>query len=120
MTHTLTVSIGRSIPGDSPEAALDGLAWSHFREDLLARVTFWADRSGVLFSGTGVGTWTDLETGGVQLEDSYTVVFQLESLEWIAGLRTDLRSLAAAYQQQAIALTIGSTDLVPAFQHEPF
>ena len=101
--YTVTVSIGRSIPGGGQ---LTNKAWSDFRFATLIEVERTA--KAIYFDGIGLGRWED------GYEDSYTIVAAYYFLSGIATLQTELAKLAAAYSQESIAVTIGQTELIEA------
>lgn len=100
---TTTVSIGRNV-GAVP---MTDREWEAFRAAVSACIAR-AGNLSILFTGTGVGTWTDAD--GVEvIEQSATWV--VEDVIDIEGLTLDLARTAKRYGQDAIAVTTGETVL---------
>lgn len=99
---TVTVSIGRNV-GSEP---MPDYEWSQFVE--LVRLAVKRDASAVYVDAAASrGEWEGIA------EDSRTWVADID--EWDLGaLRNSLRQYAVTFGQDAIALTVGTTELVGA------
>lgn len=105
------ISIGRNV-GEEP---MHASTWDAFTSDVFDA----AERFGaVVFYGQGTGVYE----GAV--EDSYTIVIDDSEAKHnprtggkysVDALRAELRDLATQYGQEAIALTRGETEFVPAW-----
>jgi hypothetical protein len=101
-TKTVTISIGRGVPGGGDMFADE---WDDFRNDVRGVLeTFGA--TVYVDAAQSVGEWEGVA------EESATWVAAVPSdcVEWLRG---SLGVLRERYQQDAIALTIGETTLVP-------
>lgn len=123
--ETITVSVGRGDPSSSRYLA-DG-QWDQFCSDVHDEISASADE--IYFRGTGQGTWTDAETNVRYQEDSATWAFSLKATDRskrsnvaLHLLKGELAELAFRYGQDAIALTVGTTEFIePASEHfSPF
>ena len=105
-THSITVTIGRNV-GDVP---MSERRWHEFDTDVqgtLANNVF-ARQIIAVERHLGRGSWEGVE------EDSIKITYLLKSAltdEAIATLSRDLSELAWFYDQDAIALTIGTSTL---------
>ena len=101
-TTTATVSIGRNV-GAAP---MSGDAWMRFQADIrLALTECGADI--YVDAARSVGEWQGI------IEDSCTFVASVP-IENLAHLDTDLAYLTRVYRQDAIAVTLGTTQFVSA------
>lgn len=116
MSHTLTITFGRSVnTGPSllhPTGELCAASWSDYRAFTRAACERHLDRPSVVLEATGEGTWVDEVTGETIAEESAVLVVLVPTLAGIDGLRARLVTLASAYRQDAIGVTVGTTDLV--------
>jgi hypothetical protein len=108
MDRTLTVSIGRNVGGYEEFGAdigkLDDRAWAEFQTRTLS--TLRVAGAKLHFSGVGVGFFEG------QTEESFTAVASVSDDNDLEYLRHSLRILCELYDQQSIALTIGTTEFV--------
>lgn len=102
MTAVITIGLsGNDTLGPLPDAL-----------EFVNAVTALVARATVYVSGArSVGQWTDETSGETVTEESVTWVVDDMSSDL---LRAGLATLARTYRQDAIALTIGNTDLVGA------
>lgn len=113
-TKTLTVSIGRG--SSDSDKYLSGADWWTFRTKTIHLVEIAS--GGEIYSITdGHGYWTD-EESGLRFSEACSTITAAIDVEAAFGeapayLRRHLRELAKRYRQDAIALTIGDTELVP-------
>lgn len=95
----IVVSIGRNVD----DVPMDTDTWDAFKGE-----TMWAAQATaetIYSRSEGVGTWEG------KREDTYVVTFEARDYN-LPRLREKLGKLAARYGQDAIALTVGTTDLV--------
>ena len=98
---TITISIGRNV-GGTPMSSVE---WASFQRGVTTVIKPVA--SEVYFYGTGSGTW---DGSG---EESATWVFAASAWDVEAWHFTaSLRLLATMFGQEAIALTIGQTEMI--------
>jgi hypothetical protein len=97
---TVTISIGRNVD----DAPMSATAWSRFRADVRESLNL-CDGTLYVDAAQSVGEWE-----GVR-EDSATFVAAV-SLDCVPLIRADLHGLCLTYGQDAIALTVGTTELV--------
>ena len=106
-TKTITVTIGRNI-GSSP---MDSQRWWNFQHRLLKI----GEIGKVYFAGSSdSGKWEmEMNDGRWQgiTEDNFNVVFSVVAGN-IPQVKDKLTKLKVEYEQDAIALTIGSTELI--------
>ena len=107
MKASVTVSIGR---GQGSSHTMPAAMWREFRE--FVTTVGWAHGE-VVFTGVGTGLHTD-GAGVVHAEESFTCVISVDSNFRPEALRKQLRNLAAKFDQECIAMTVGATDLVEA------
>ena len=104
---TLIVTVGR----DSFRGTLSLKKWTNFKHLVLlaAELAGGSGQDGIYFEGEGQGhsaTWGD--------EEAYTVVVGLPKGTVTPGTVWRLSSLAKQYDQEAIAYTVGETNLIEA------
>jgi hypothetical protein len=97
---TATITIGRNVNGP-----MDRERWDRFQLLLLRSIDDLAVPGILYFDGVGEGTWDG------QVEQAYTVVVGLPE-ECLPILRLRLKDLARHFDQDAIALTVGETQLL--------
>ena len=119
--YSITVTIGRNAPvldptlaqydeatGERIVAPMSDVQWATFEDEvqeLLSRAT-----DGAIETHRGVGVW-----GGVVEESTKVTLLVDNPLNVNVGyIRVNLADLARKYQQDAIALTIGESELVTA------
>lgn len=95
---TVVISIGRNI-GKLPMGAT---AWDRFKADVMEVVDNGENK--IHFTGNGNGYYEGRE-------DSFTVIFNAEVTS-LARIEQSLKPIAKKYDQEAIALTVGTTELV--------
>lgn len=98
----VTIAIGRNVDGEPMYEA----AWRRFKRDLRERVR---SAGGEIVATVG-GDSGSAEWGG---EQAYWVAASIPDVA-LADLRESLGHLAAGFQQDAVALTVGETTLVGA------
>lgn len=99
--HTLTISIGRNLPGGG---ALNDGAWAAFRAGVRSIV---APRGTVhVDAAYSVGEWDGVA------EESATFVVGGVTADGAAGIAREAAALARHYQQDAVAVTTGTTALL--------
>lgn len=103
--HSLTVTIGRNYTNDGETFTLSDGSWLSFQEEvrhLLGRYT------GTLEQHLGIGYWQ-----GIPEESAKITLLVENSLNVNTGyIRVNLERLARTYDQDAIALTIGESELI--------
>lgn len=97
-TVTIVISIGRNV-GNVP---LDAKRWEGFCT--LVR-TLLAESRVYVYGAESIGVWNGVS------EDSRTWVAET-STDKLEDIRSSLRAFAKLYEQDAIALTVGQTELV--------
>lgn len=100
-TATVTVSIGRGLP-DGGSMRLG--EWDAFRQDVRDRLAL-VSAEVYVDAARSVGEWEGVP------EESATWVALIPA-DNITALRGAIRAMAVRYRQDAIALTVGTTELV--------
>lgn len=110
---SITVTIGRNVTTSHPHPARAGrpltlTEWSDFQADVRLALGNAVVNSADIEAHYGKGAW-----GGVE-EDSFKVTALVSDMALVSAgaLRRELASLAKEYGQDAIALTIGLSDLI--------
>jgi len=99
---TVTISIGRNI-NDWPMSADD---WEMFRIGVRQLIlTYWFDATIFVDDAFSIGVWNGIK------EESSTFVASINEGEMTSFIAM-LTGLAAAYEQDAIAVTVGETQLI--------
>lgn len=105
-TYAITATIGRNI-GDVP---MGTSRWKTFPTDVRRILVRAATDNGAniidVATRTGEGTW------GGELEESASVTVVTNGLPNMTRIRTRLAALAARYEQDAIALAVGESELI--------
>lgn len=99
--HTATVSIGRESLGKP----LDAAQWANFMDRVSESVKL---RSLQVYTWRALGLGIYTRAGTVVSEESATWVFQLEE-STVKVIAADLAAIKVDYAQEAIALTLGTT-----------
>lgn len=102
---TVTITIGRNVPQVwGGQIAMDAEGWAGFRNDVQ---TLLENTHAVIYvaGALGRGEWQGVE------EENATYVASVEP-ERLSELRDTLSLFADRWHQDAIALTVGDTDLV--------
>ena len=97
---SMTVSIGRNVKGKPMSDAL----WQSFTTDILRNIR--SNTQAIYFVGFGDGTY------GAETEESFTVISETPTTSAYCAISVSLSLFAEAYGQEAIAMTVGQTDLV--------
>lgn len=99
--QTVTISIGRGLPGGGE---MDGPQWAAFIDGVRRIIT----PRGVVFvdAARSVGEWEG------QPEESATFVVGEVTPDGAAGILREAEALSRAFEQDAIAVTTGTTALV--------
>lgn len=112
--YTYTVTIGRNV-GDVPMSDLD---WATFEDEVNeALVTVPYERQiAFLETHRGTGVWQGVAEESVKVTMALISALPEESegCRDLLALRNKLFRLAGLYGQDAIALTIGQSELIPA------
>lgn len=103
--YVYTITIGRNV-GDVP---MPDEQWHAFQQDVNSIIGNVADPGGFFERHTGIGVWS------LAPEQSHKQAFgqdePLTDLD-LHNVRVNLAELARRYQQDAIALTIGQSELI--------
>lgn len=102
---SMTVTIGRNV-GNVP---MSDAHWQSFTADVLRNIR--ANTRAIYFVGFGTGVWEGTE------EESFTVISETPTTSAACAISVSLSFFAEAYGQEAIAVTIGETELVQASRH---
>tara|TARA_R110002020_G_scaffold404912_1_gene614957 strand:- start:4038 stop:4358 length:321 start_codon:yes stop_codon:yes gene_type:complete len=105
--YVYTVTIGRNV-GDIP---MRDIAWSTFEDQINALMASYVENGSVVEMHSGTGGWNGVS------EDSTKVTLITEhplTDRKLADLKRGLAYYAAQYTQDAIALTIGQSELITA------
>lgn len=103
--HSLTVTIGRNYTNDGETFTLDDESWLNFQGEVRHLL---GGYTGTLEQHMGVGYWQ-----GVPEESAKITLLVENSLNVNTGyIRVNLERLARTYDQDAIALTIGESELI--------
>ena len=100
---TVTVSIGRG--AHARQEPLDGSDWESFRAQVRTLLTEVIDGTLHVDRARSFGQWDG------KTEESATFVADVPQSS-LASLRSGLRLLASTWGQEAIALTVGTTEFV--------
>ena len=102
--NTITITIGRNVPTAGLPIEMDDRSWAGFKNDVQ---TVLDNHYATVYvkAAAGRGEWEGIE------EENATYVAALDPA-FLAHLRQALAGLAYDYGQDAIALTVGTTDLV--------
>lgn len=99
--RTVALNIGRGAHGSERE--MSETDWWAFRSSLKFIVEYW---HGTIYTeANGIGTWEG------ETEDSYVIVAGMPT-DALGHVRQSLAGLARIYNQDAIAMTVGTVDLV--------
>lgn len=98
---TVTISIGRNVDG----VPLSDARWNAFKQDIFDAVTHWCHEIHVN-GAVSVNSWNGIA------EESCTFVADSRDFFTVGALHTRLELACKNFDQDAIALTVGTTDLV--------
>lgn len=101
----MTISIGRNVNGKP----MPDSTWQSFTADILRNVR--SNTSHIYFVGFGNGEWN------AEGEESFTVVSSNPTTSAYCAIKVSLELFGEAYRQDAIAMTIGETELVLPSKH---
>ena len=113
--YSYTATIGRNVPSNhgSPMSDLD---WSTFEDDVTEALLsgFPCHRHLTVEVHRGIGTWDGVteESVKVTVLSPAQLPDVVESCYDVLHIRSELRERAAFYGQDAIALTIGTSELI--------
>ena len=100
---TVTVSIGRNVKG-AWTVPMGSTIWRNFQDAV--RTNLLRHDGTLFFEGEGGGTWEG------KYEVAYTFIVGYETDYWFANIKERLRNIAAWADQDAIAWTVGETEMI--------
>lgn len=109
--NVVTVTIGRNVPATPPEwiaQPMDNLSWQEFQNAVASALWTTSSTNGEAWEERHYGTavWDGVT------EESAKITLLNASFTHVVALRQRLETIRGMYTQDAIALSVGTSDLI--------